>query len=421
MSHAQEKVLISYAHESRELEERVLSLSERLRDQGVVCVIDRYFPSPPEGWALWMEREIRSATHVLVVCTEEYLRRYEREAPQGTGKGVKWEGAIIRQTLYRNEMTNTAFIPVTFGGGDEVIPLMLSDATRYDVATEEGYEALFRRITSQPDVVAAPIGPRRALPPLPVRAVPAAAAPAADATVIFADAVEPDRVSLAGAADALAAGGKVTVAWPSSTEDAYVLLRERHGRLPEFLAEHDIEDAADVQLHARHWGFMMDAAKVCHDYAARRLPFIWTGMADTGTSDRAAAFVEAGFGFLVLCNARILGSLHKLFMRDEPDHVPPEFAEMAGFLESVAGRAAFGTSEPFYRIDTSVGGRGPLEVRAPASAAVRIGRSGYTPADAAGWLMPWWELGLVGTRDVADYGPDALWVGKVVTADGRRV
>jgi hypothetical protein len=33
--------------------------------------------------------------------------------------------------------------------------------------------------------------------------------------------------------------------------------------------------------------------------------------------------------------------------------------------------------------------------------------------------MPWWELGLVGTRSLADYGPAEIFVGKVVTEDRR--
>ena len=43
------KVFISYSHDSKEHAERVLSLSDRLRRDGVDSQIDQYELSPPEG------------------------------------------------------------------------------------------------------------------------------------------------------------------------------------------------------------------------------------------------------------------------------------------------------------------------------------------------------------------------------------
>jgi hypothetical protein len=404
MSAGPEKVFISYAHESPELRGRVRDLCDRLRTDGWDCLIDRHDDAPREGWAHWMERQIVAATYVLLVCTEEYLRRFDGEAPAGTGKGVKWEGSLIRKALYRAERINTTFIPVTFGASDEFVPFVLSDTTHYDVSEEAGYQSLYRRLAGQPDVVPTPIGTRREVPTA-----------QAGTTVRFADAVEPDRVSLAGAAEALAAGANVAVVWPSSTEEPYATFRERHARLREFLTERGFEDD-ELPSHIEHWRMLMDPARLHHDYAARRLPVIWAEAAGTGL-DQAAAFVTAAFGYLVLCNVRILTPLRHLHLRDEADLVPPEFEDMATFLGSVAARAAFDTTEPFYGIDTYVGDRGPVEVWAPASVAARVRRSGYSPDDVAAWVMPWWELGLVGTRSLADYGPAEIFVGKVVTED----
>ena len=64
------KVFISYSHDSPEHAERVLDLSDRLRQDGIDCHIDQYEVSPPEGWPRWMEDRIEWADFVLVVCTE---------------------------------------------------------------------------------------------------------------------------------------------------------------------------------------------------------------------------------------------------------------------------------------------------------------------------------------------------------------
>ena len=49
------KVFISYSHDNSEHEDRVLELSDRLREDGIDANIDQYQTNPPEGWQLWME------------------------------------------------------------------------------------------------------------------------------------------------------------------------------------------------------------------------------------------------------------------------------------------------------------------------------------------------------------------------------
>ena len=88
------RVFISYSHNSPEHENRVLELSDRLREDGIDANIDQYQTNPPEGWQLWMEKEIRDSQFVLLVCTETYLKRVMKE-DDGRGKGVMWESTII--------------------------------------------------------------------------------------------------------------------------------------------------------------------------------------------------------------------------------------------------------------------------------------------------------------------------------------
>ena len=124
------KVFISYSHDSREHMDQVLTISDRLRADGIDCHIDQYEESPPEGWPRWMVNQIEDADLVLVVCTETYERQFRGREEAGKGLGARWEGAIITQEIYQAEAHNTMFIPVLLSPNDSAyIPIVLRGAT----------------------------------------------------------------------------------------------------------------------------------------------------------------------------------------------------------------------------------------------------------------------------------------------------
>lgn len=160
------KVFISYSHDSPEHENRVLELSDRLRDDGIDANIDQYQTNPPEGWQLWMEKEIRDSQFVLLVCTETYLRRVMKEEEKGKGLGVVWESTIAIQHLYNAGVVNEKFIPIIFGRDNtKYIPVPLQSTTYHEVSTDEGYEALYRRLTNQPYTKKPTLGAMKKLAP----------------------------------------------------------------------------------------------------------------------------------------------------------------------------------------------------------------------------------------------------------------
>jgi tetratricopeptide (TPR) repeat protein len=153
------KVFISYSHDSLEHSDRVRELSDRLREDGIDCILDQYEVSPPEGWPLWMDKQIRDADFVLMICTETYYRRVMREETPGTGLGVRWEGNLIYQHIYNPGTLNAKFIPVLFDSGKvEYIPTPLQGVDRYAAQTEEGYEDLYRRLSNQPKYLKPKLG-----------------------------------------------------------------------------------------------------------------------------------------------------------------------------------------------------------------------------------------------------------------------
>ncbi|MGR8932333.1 MAG: TIR domain-containing protein, partial [Gammaproteobacteria bacterium] len=169
------KVFISYSWDSPEHQDRIWELSNRLRGDGIDCDIDQYHPSPVEGWPNWMERQMRESDYVLVVCTENYLRRFEgREAP-GKGQGVEWESLLTASHLYYADSRNRKFLPIVMHAADRGnIPQPLKSFTFYDLSAPEGYEVLYRHLTDQPKRPMPALGERKhyspdRLPELPVK------------------------------------------------------------------------------------------------------------------------------------------------------------------------------------------------------------------------------------------------------------
>ncbi|MGZ7117694.1 MAG: SEFIR domain-containing protein [Methanobacterium sp.] len=136
-------VFISYSHDSDKHKDRVLALSDRLRADGIDCIIDQYEISPSVGWPTWCENQIDEADFILVACTEIYLHIFKRKDATEKGKGAKWEGYIITQQLYDAQLKNEKFIPILFTDGDSaIVPSILRGVTSYQVFTEEGYDSL---------------------------------------------------------------------------------------------------------------------------------------------------------------------------------------------------------------------------------------------------------------------------------------
>jgi SEFIR domain len=168
------KVFISYSWDSDEHKEKVLKLSNTLRDHGVDCQIDRYHQSPSEGWYRWMMAQIENSNFVLVVCTEKYHLRYDNQEEQGRGRGVTWEGGLIIADLYAGQGINEKFIPVLFSpGGEKHIPKSLQPYTvyslfncEYNLNIKGAYQDLYRHLTKQPAYIAPQLGKPQILPPV---------------------------------------------------------------------------------------------------------------------------------------------------------------------------------------------------------------------------------------------------------------
>ncbi len=167
------RVFISYAHDNTEHEERVRRLWIFLREQGIDARLDLPAAERRQDWPMWMDREIRAASFVLVIASPAYRRRAEGAAAAGEGRGVQWEAGLIRELAYADQQAAlNRFLPVVLPGcSADDIPFWLRprSTTHYVVSeyTVTGAGKLLRLLTDQPYETVPPLG---ALPELPPRA-----------------------------------------------------------------------------------------------------------------------------------------------------------------------------------------------------------------------------------------------------------
>ncbi len=141
------KVFISYSHDSQEHQDKVLLFSNSLRSEGIDCILDQYEDSPPEGWPRWMDKNIREADFVIMICTRDYYKRVMGLETDGIGLGVRWEGNLIYQHLYNSGTLNYKFIPAIFSNGNKSdIPEPLQGSTFYNVDNLQQFDTLYWRL-----------------------------------------------------------------------------------------------------------------------------------------------------------------------------------------------------------------------------------------------------------------------------------
>lgn len=147
------KVFISYAWEDDVFSEKILSFSNKLRENGIDAIIDQYEENPDMGWPIWMEQQIEESDFVLIVATKSYMEKY-KQCQQG--KGVSWEISSIYQSLYDLQGHNNKFIPIVFNNEDkQYILKALQPYTNYNIETQ--FQKLVNRIKGITNVVKPPV------------------------------------------------------------------------------------------------------------------------------------------------------------------------------------------------------------------------------------------------------------------------
>lgn len=155
------KVFISYSWTSDEYADWVKNLAEKLRNNSIDVILDRWRLRPGQDKYAFMEKMVTDPDikNVLVMCDKRYADKADRR--EG---GVGTESTIISQEVY-NQVDQKKFIPViTERGpsGEIYLPLFIKSRIYIDLSEphlfERGYEDLLRTLTGRPASEEPPLG-----------------------------------------------------------------------------------------------------------------------------------------------------------------------------------------------------------------------------------------------------------------------
>src|ERR1017187_9657849 len=134
-------VFVSYSWDSTDHKRWVRELATRLQSSGVEVWLDQWDTHPGIDLALYMERCVRDANFVLLVCTPKFAAR--ANAAQG---GVGYEKSIVTgEILYA--ASPKKFVPVLRSGSpSEALPSYLKTKEFIDFRSDDLHEGSFDRL-----------------------------------------------------------------------------------------------------------------------------------------------------------------------------------------------------------------------------------------------------------------------------------
>jgi hypothetical protein len=131
-----QRVFISYSWDNEIHKEWVLALSNRLIENGVDVILDRYELTAGKHISFFAENSIASSDKVLMIFT----RGYKRKADQRVA-GVGYEYSLINRALYENQVRQDKFIPVLRDGSmAESVPEFMKQYIYIDMTNDGDYE-----------------------------------------------------------------------------------------------------------------------------------------------------------------------------------------------------------------------------------------------------------------------------------------
>jgi len=136
-------VFLSYSHDSRDHKRWVAKLAETLRGKHIEVILDQWDLEPGDDVPKFMERAVKSADRVVMICSEPYVRK----ANDGKG-GVGYEAMIVTGELVR-DLGTRKFIPIIRQeGGDAVVPDCVSTRLYIDFNNNEEFDDSLEQLVS---------------------------------------------------------------------------------------------------------------------------------------------------------------------------------------------------------------------------------------------------------------------------------
>lgn len=151
------RIFVSYTHDSQEHKDWVRKLATDLRTHGIDIILDQWDLVLGQDIAAFMEKGIRESSRVLVVCSENYVKK--TEAGQG---GAGYERLIVTAEVVQ-KIATTKFIPIIRNNNlENKVPRYLGPRLYADFNDDASYSAnlerLVREILGIPALTKPPLG-----------------------------------------------------------------------------------------------------------------------------------------------------------------------------------------------------------------------------------------------------------------------
>jgi hypothetical protein len=167
------RVFISYAHDSAAHQDHVREFATFLRVRaGIDARLDVWADDGRRrDWSRWAIQQFDRANFVIAIASPKFRERADGRAPYGEGRGVEFEGAIMRNKMTEDQQAwIRRILPVVLPGHSVAeIPEFLFpySATHYVIEsiTLDGIAELHRALTGTPRYVVPKLG--EPIPPAP--------------------------------------------------------------------------------------------------------------------------------------------------------------------------------------------------------------------------------------------------------------
>jgi len=153
-------IFISYSWDDEDHKNWILGLANKLIENGVTVILDRYDLKPGKNMMHFMDEAIKKADKVVMIFTENYkLKAEKREG------GVGYEYSIFNVDLYKKITSNEKYIPILKNGTfdtsipdfiQQFIAINMTDNFRFD----EKFNELLLAIYDKPQIEKPKLGKR---------------------------------------------------------------------------------------------------------------------------------------------------------------------------------------------------------------------------------------------------------------------
>ena len=138
-------VLISCSHDSDQHKKWVMELGARLmEDFGIEVILDEWEIGGGDNANLFMNRALKEAVRVVMVCTEEYVRK----ADGGIG-GAGYEANVMNAEVVKDQ-GGRRFIPIIRQSGENAaVPTFMAGRIHFNFSDDEKYEESLEKLARE--------------------------------------------------------------------------------------------------------------------------------------------------------------------------------------------------------------------------------------------------------------------------------